>query len=494
MIKAAKIDNIWMHIECSDDGTLMELRDYFSFKVPGYQFKRSHMDGWWDGTIKLFNAQTQRLYVGLLPYLKEFCQLFNYPLEIDKTLFTEEVMSPTAVRDWVATIPIYKKGKPIKPRYYQMVAVYNMINAKRGVYVAPTAAGKSLMIYLFSLWFFHNVGGRVLLVVPTTGLVEQMASDFDEYSQGTFSHHVHKIYAGKMKDAPEKSLYVTTWQSIYDMKKIPPGYFDQFDAVIIDECHGAQAKSLKGILENCNAEFRQGLTGTMHEPEAHKWVIEGLLGEVVDLISMQELMERGWVSNLKINCVVFDHDKETKAEAAGLDYHAEIKYLINHKKRNAKIFKAIGSVKENSFVLFDKVDYGEWLYKTAEKLFPDRKVYLVYGATTPEERETIRKALEGEEGSIVIASYKVFSTGISIDNLHHIFFAEPVGKSKFRIFQSIGRSLRLHSEKEFAYLWDFVDKLTNNKSKLNHTMRHFVERVQHYNTQGLQYKITSVDL
>ena len=490
-IRAFKIDNIWMGVEVTERGTLLELSDYFSFQVPGFRFKQQHINGFWDGNIKLFRVEEQKMYAGLLPYLKKFAEQFGYTLIVDDGLYTKEVMSGEEVRQFAASLKLKKDGKPLKPRYFQLVALYYMINAKRATLVAPTASGKSLIIYMFAR-YLQQYNKRLSLIVPTTNLVEQMASDFSDYSNGAFDRHVHKIYSGKEKNDKDKCIYVTTWQSIYEL---PEMYFDQFEGIVIDEAHGAQAKSLKGILEKSRAEYRIGLTGTMHDPEAHKWVIEGLLGKTIDLISMQELMERKWVSNLKINCIVFDHGPETKREASGLDWHAEIKLLNGHETRTQKILKAVSKIEDNSFLLFDKVDYGDELYKRAKEAFPDRNVYLVYGATKVKDRETLRKALEKEKGSIVVASYKVFSTGTSINNLHHIFFAEPVGKSKFRILQSIGRSLRLHMDKAYATLWDFADKLTNSQNKLNHTMRHFVqERIPLYNRGGYSYTIVKVNV
>ncbi len=491
VISAYKIDNVWMGIESDDDGTLLELHDYFSFLVPGYRYKKQFRDGYWDGRIKLFSPYEKKLYRGLLPYLKIFARQYGYNFEISPNLYVKEQLSPKEVSAFVDTLYINKDGKEIKPRFYQKIGLYHMINARRKVLVSPTASGKSLMIYMFSKWYFDNHKGKIGLVVPTTNLVEQMTSDFEEYSQGMFNQHVHKIYSGKQKNDPNKQIYITTWQSVYEL---PKNYFDQFGTIMIDECHGAQAASLKGLLEKCQAEYRIGLTGTMHEPEAHKWTIEGLLGDTVDLVTLDELQKRKMVAQLKINCISFDYTNEDKKEVRGAEYHDEIKWLINHERRTNKIIKAVGSVKENSFVLFDKVAYGKKLYEDIKEKYPNRRVYLVFGATKVLERETIRKALEFENGSIVVASYRVFSTGTSVNNLHHLFFAEPVGKSIFRVMQSIGRTLRLHKDKEYATLWDFFDQLTTSVTKLNHTMKHAVKRIKMYNKEKLPYTITKVHL
>ena len=77
--------------------------------------------------------------------------------------------------------------------------------------VSPTASGKSLIIYMLSKYYPE----RKLIIVPTTALVHQMASDFEDYG---YKDQVHKITAGANKDT-DTEITVTTWQSIYKMPK-----------------------------------------------------------------------------------------------------------------------------------------------------------------------------------------------------------------------------------------------------------------------------------
>jgi superfamily II DNA or RNA helicase len=58
-----------------------------------------------------------------------------------------------------------------------------------------------------------------------------------------------------------------------------------------------------------------------------------------------------------------------------------------------------------------------------------------------------------------VASYKTFSTGINIKNLHNIIFGSP-SKSKIRVFQSIGRVLRKSDNKDVALLYDVADDVS----------------------------------
>lgn len=486
MIEVRKINNVWLDIFSEHEGVYYELRDYFQFLVPNAQFMPAFKNGW-DGKIRLFNPFERRLYVGLLPYLRLFAEQYGYDLLIDEDLKPRKIMTPEQVNEYCDSLEIYdEEGKKITPRFHQKMAFYHAVNNRRGVLVTPTAGGKSLMFYMFCNWALQHEM-KSLIVVPTTGLVEQMSEDFCDYSQNKMKKHVHKIYSGKEK-LSDKGIYVSTWQSIYEM---PKSYFAQFDTVQIDECQGVQAKSLIELLEKSNADFRLGYTGTMHEPEAHKWVIEGLLGKTLDLISLKEMEENKWISEVKINCMVLEHPKKDWKKRT---FQEEIEFIVNNEERNQKVCNLISSVKGNSFVLFDRVAHGKRLVEILKEQNPDRKVELVYGDTKTDVREEIRKSLADTEDAIVVASYKVFSAGISVRNLHHVFFASPIGKSNIRLFQSIGRALRVHAGKKIAQVWDIADKMYKKGDDPNYGIRHFKERVKMYIKKDLKYTIKKGNL
>jgi superfamily II DNA or RNA helicase len=100
--------------------------------------------------------------------------------------------------------------------------------------------------------------------------------------------------------------------------------------------------------------------------------------------------------------------------------------------------------------------------------------------------------METENDAIVVASYGTFSTGINIRNLHNIIFASP-SKSRIRNLQSIGRGLRQSVGKERATLYDIADDLRWKKS-MNHTLKHFVERVKIYNEEQFKIKTYKIGL
>jgi len=70
------------------------------------------------------------------------------------------------------------------------------------------------------------------------------------------------------------------------------------------------------------------------------------------------------------------------------------------------------------------------------------------------------------------------STGVNIKRLHHIVFASP-SKSRYRVLQSIGRGLRLHSSKKIVYVHDIVDD-AHQKSYVNYAYKHWAHRAKFY--------------
>jgi superfamily II DNA or RNA helicase len=366
---------------------------------------------------------------------------------------------------------------------------------RRALLLSPTASGKSLIIYLLFRQLLDYQGLRGLIIVPTTSLVEQLSSDFADYSdQNGFNvdANVHKIYQGKEKTS-DKNLIISTWQSLY---QLPTEYFAQFDYVIGDEAHLFKAQSLSTIMTALvNTKYRIGLTGTLDGTKTHKLVLEGLFGPVKQVITTKELMDKNQLSKFEIKCLVLKHEDSICEEMKDCTYQEEIQYLIANENRNKFVKNLAVSLGTNTLVLYQMVDkHGKILYdmiKNTEKI-GNRKVFFVHGGTDTTDREEIRKIMETENDAIVVASFGTFSTGINIRNLHNIIFASP-SKSRVRNLQSIGRGLRQSEGKEIATLYDIADDMRF-KKHMNFTLKHFVERVKIYTDEKFPFKIYKIGL
>ena len=429
------------------------------------------------------------MYLGLVPYLTEFCDEREYAYSHD---LIEDEYSVYHAHKFFDTLNLHSQGKPIGVREHQEHAFIEAIQKRRTLLLSPTASGKSLIIYLIcrQLLDYQNLKG--LIIVPTTSLVEQLYGDFGDYaSESGFKNymHVHRIYQGKEKDT-DKAITISTWQSLY---KMPPEYFHQFDYVIGDEAHLFKAQSLTSILTSCiNAKYRIGLTGTLDGTKTHKLVLEGLFGPTKRVVTTKELIDKKQLSSFNIKCLVLKHSEEICQQMKDKSYPDELKYLIESENRNRFIRNLAVSLTKNTLVLFQMKKHGKLLYEMIKEKAVGRKVFFVDGDVETEVREEIRRIMELEDDAIFVASFGTTSTGTNIRNLHNIIFTSP-SKSRVRNLQSIGRGLRQSDGKEIATLYDIADDLRI-KKHTNFTLQHFVERVKIYNEEQFSFKIYNIGL
>ncbi len=478
-----KKNEVYITVE-SEQHVYHELSDHFTFEVPGAKFMPQYRNKYWDGKIRLFDIRKNELYTGLTDRVISFCNRQGYTYDFEGNKFyglpfeINELISPEGVADYMKSISNHK------PRGYQIKGVFDALKHNRKLLISPTASGKSLMIY--SLTRYHLEHKRkVLIVVPTTSLVEQMYKDFIDYGWNV-EEYCHRIYAGKEKET-DHPVIITTWQSVYKLEK---KFFKRFDVVIGDEAHLFKSKSLVSIMTKLlDCKYRYGFTGTLDGTQTHKWVLEGLFGPSYKIIRTDELISGGYLSKLNIKVLVLKH----KAKKFNT-YEDEIQYLINHEQRNNFIKNLTLDQKGNTLILYSRVeDHGMPLYEMINKSKEaNRKCFFVYGGVAAEEREQVREITEQEENAIIIASYGTFSTGINIKRLHNIIFASP-SKSRIRNLQSIGRVLRKGDNKIQATLYDIADDITYGSTR-NYTMNHLMERIKIYNEENFDYEMLTIPL
>ena len=439
---------------------------------------------YWNGEIHLYDIRSKQIYVGLLDKIVQFCKNYGYSYKFEDNKYygtpyeENEHISYEGVKDYMQSICSHQ------PRKYQVEGVYGALKHNRKLLISPTASGKSLMIYSL-VRYYVDKGQKILLIVPTTSLVEQMYKDFEDYGWNVESY-CHRIYSGREKsnDAP---VTITTWQSVY---KLDRSFFEEYNVVIGDEAHLFKSKSLISIMTKLHhAKYRFGFTGTLDGTQTHKWVLEGLFGPSYKVTRTDELMRQGHLSQLDIQCLVLKHKPQT-FEA----YNDEIEYLISHEQRNKFITNLALDLKGNSLVLYSRVEaHGAVLYdKINNNKRDDRKVFFIHGGVDAEERELVREITEKEKNAIIVASYGTFSTGINIKNLHNVIFASP-SKSRVRNLQSIGRVLRKGKDKVKAILYDIADDCST-KNRRNYTLNHLIERIKIYNEENFNYEIITIQL
>tara|TARA_R100001369_G_scaffold3745_2_gene11514 strand:- start:1703 stop:3154 length:1452 start_codon:yes stop_codon:yes gene_type:complete len=480
----SKKNEVYLVLDDLDPSTKQELTEFFTFEVPGAKFMPQFKNRMWDGKIRLFSPATGQIYVGLLSYIKQYCSRNGIDYTFEDGVEDERKIERVVVSGFVKSLKPKSRGKSLTVRDYQIDAVHHAVSRHRALLLSPTASGKSLIIYSL-VRYYKMMGVRTLILVPTTSLVEQMYTDFEDYgwSSGTYCQ---KIYQGHDRKVT-KDVVISTWQSLY---KMPKKYFEDFGCVIGDEAHMFKSKSLTGIMTKLHqCKYRFGLTGTLDGTLTHRLVLEGLFGTTENIVTTKELIDRKTLADLTVKCIVLKH----KNIRERMTYAEELEYLATNEKRNNFIVNLLQHLDGNTLCLFQLVEkHGKPLYDQVQETITDRKTFFVYGGTDTSEREEIRGTVENEKKSIILASYGTFSTGINIRNINNIVFSSP-SKSRIRVLQSLGRGLRKTDTKNSVLIFDIADDVSHN-NKRNFTLNHFSERIALYNEQQFDYQISKVQL
>ena len=472
-----KIDEVWIGIK-AEPAIIKELSDILTFDVPGARYSPAFKKRFWDGKIRLIK-KNNTTYRGIEHYIFEHAEKCGY--SIKKTYNSDEFSPDNFYNDFIQSMKFYKDGSEIQPKDYQLDTIKKAIQDGSGTFLSPTASGKSLMIYALLRFYLEHTDGKILLLCPTTSLVEQFYSDILDYADDNFhvEKYITKVYGGTARE--DKRIEISTWQSKMDL---PKEHFLQFDTVIMDECHGGKAKEICKIIEKCsNAKYRFGFTGTLSGQNIHQYQVESLFGKVHQVIRTSTLIETKQLSDLKVYCLVLNYPESVREKRT---YPDEIEFLINHERRNQYIADVASQLEGNTLVLFTRIEHGKRIYNWIKENNPDKPVFFIYGKTETEIREQIRKDIEKLENGIAVASINIMGTGINIPSLKNIIFTHP-SKSRIKVLQAIGRILRLSKNKVGSIVYDIVDDLRM-KGFENFSYRHYKERCKLYSSEDFDYK------
>lgn len=502
-VTICKYDESFGYILTSDYSLVREIWESLSFWVPGYQFMPAYKRGFFDGKIKLMDLNTRRFPIGLAQQIYVFCRNRGIPCQVENAVLDCFTRGPAEeeIERFIDGVSVHSRGEKIYPREDQRAAIIRAISSKRCVNICPTSFGKSLAITFECLWYVAK-GLRCLIVVPTKDLVDQFANDIADYatkedgSKEKWFPNIQRIYAGNTKELKEDTeICISTWQSL---AKTEEGYMNQFDVIILDECHKGSAQVLQKLMNTATAvKYRTGWTGTLSNETINELQIKGIFGPVKTITTTRELMDKGIVAQLDIVVDRITYPVEISQEVALLDYNSEMSFIEKYGPREDHIMNIIESREKTGLVLCKHIEHEKRLFEKVKERFPDRTAILIHGghfqvnAKKYKGMEDIKPIIERDESAIIIANYQIIGTGISIKNLNWMIFAAPT-KSFITTIQGIGRILRVSKLKTKATLIDVVDDFSFKKKTAihqNYALKHFAERFNIYNEAKFDYSV-----
>lgn len=507
----------------SESEEYKQLRRLLNPFVKNYRFMPRYKMGLWDGKIDFFN--NGYLNLGLWHFISNICQEYGYKFIIEnKELIPKDEIKKENVQEFCEHFykdrrlkdkkdnngKIIEKGDKFFPYDHQIEAIYRFLKYRYGLVEIATAGGKSLVISTLVFYILKNINpnAKFLIIVPSISLVTQFYDGLLDYNYGfnnendnPFNLSIAEIMSEKPRyprDDSEPNIYIGTYQSL---EKFSKSFFKKFDFVATDESHKAKAQSIKKILEKTfqTARYRIGVTGTIPNLEsAEGLTIQSLMGPNLFSIKTKKLQDKGLISNLKINALILNYNDidfaksisslKKKSGMGKRAFELEREYIHNSEKRKYFILRLVKSFKSNALILFHSLEYGTDLYNFFRDNISGLNFYYIDGNVKKEKREYIKEQLDDISGNpkVGVCSYGTFSTGIDINAISNIVFADSF-KSDQLIRQSIGRGLRLHKDKDYLVVYDIVDRF--HKSYTNTLLQHYkTRRNQTYKPQSFPYK------
>jgi len=409
-----------------------------------------------------------------LAFFEEICAQIksNFPsLRIDVSPSLTSLVKPKLIAQVPATLSL-------TPRDYQLESATLALQKGRGVVVLPTSAGKTLVIALIVSTILKEKNYNTLILVPDIQLVQQTYQDFLDY--GIEESQISK-WTGNHDFADTKIVIANN--QILLSKKQDKDVLKNFQALVVDEVHKmASAEKISKLVKSIKCDHLFGFTGSLPENKFDVWSINRIFGSIIYSKKSIELREDKYISKVRIVALELEyknipHFTRPSMSEPTAGYEEEITWLHTNSYRNSVISKLINKLETNTLILVDRITHGEHMLEYL-KAHTDKQVYFIQGSVEVEEREKMRQLMESTSGVVCIAISKIFSTGISIKNLHNIVFA-AIGKARIKIIQSIGRSLRLHHTKQIATIFDIADVC------LTYGYKHFEERKRLYVSENI---------
>lgn len=477
-IEIFKVNNSTITLQCNHIISA-ELSRFFSAYAPNYRFMPLYKQGLWDGRLKFFSTNNE-LSIGLIEKVYKFAELGKYTIQCNFERFNS--LQHSDLKQFLELLKL-----PFELHDYQYNSLYNCLTKKNINVHISTAGGKSAVIYAVTR-FLTLQHKKVLIICPTTMLVEQMFTDFQSYGWNA-EDHCHRIYSGQRK-LFDSAVTISTWQTLSKIKD--PTIFASWDCIICDEAQGAKGNEIQKVTKKCfNAEYRFGFSGTYPEEGTSEWfAIVGAFGPIQTFATYQTLQKQGHIAAIKIYGVRLKYTKDFRLKVYNdgkKDYQTENDIIYNSSERTAFLCKMVQNLNENTLVLFQKREkHGHVLKKVFEENLIGKRVLYIDGTIDVQQREYIRRLLEENTNIVLLATYATLAAGVNIKNLHNIIFASSY-KSKIKVLQSIGRGLRKHQSKHHLKLYDIIDDCsfkTKDIKFINYSLQHYKERKKYYSEQG----------
>ena len=349
----------------------------------------------------------------------------------------------------------------LEPNKMQVAFVENLMKMRcekvdRALLLSSTGTGKTLA----SAFALREMNPRRALFLVHREQIAKQA--IRSYKLVFGSSRSYGLLSGTSKDKDQDFLFATM-----QMMAKPDIYTqfskDEFDVIILDECHHAGADSYQRIMGYFTPKFWLGMTAS---PDTNNYDIYSIFDHHIAYeIRLQQALEEDLlcpfhyfgITDLEIDGEVFD-DNAGVRNFANLVSDARIDYVIEQ----ANYYGFSGERVKGLIFCSRKEEAWELSRKFNERGY---RTEALTGDDSPSRREEVISRLtddENEERQLdYILTVDIFNEGVDIPEINQVIMLRPT-QSPVVFIQQLGRGLRKSEGKEYVVILDFIGNYMNN--------------------------------
>lgn len=486
------------------------VRRVYAQKIRNWRF-RIPKGSKWDGTVN-FLRNYKYLPIGLWKHLITLCSEYGFPVGIkNKEYLVDDSVTLEQVVEFCQE---HYNNADFEIDSDQMTAIYLAVKYKFFSMDLSQRFGKTLLFYLISKYLIHKTPvKKVLIITINPGLVGQMYADFEDYAGGVVEDVTMLLSKNKLKSSTG-SIHITNFQYLVNVVKTNPEFFEQYEAVLVDECHRLN-ETIKSVITACkNRLYTGGFSGSIVKDNTADYLgIIAYYGEILKTVTKKELMTQGRATPISIRCITVNSVPDSvkkelyyaKSQMPGEQVlRLELQAIRDSPARLKFIASLCKKINGNILIFFVSTmdGYGRRLVEELKLYTQDRTIMYVDQHVPDSLRSEFKARMEQSNNNILVSTYETLSTGHTIRNLPYIICAEPI-KAETTLSQAIGRGMTTHHSKD-KFTWidiiddlqcTFQDHITGTPVTYeNYASKWGKIRKSYYKKEGFSYKEDRINL
>lgn len=376
----------------------------------------------------------------------EFCMPRGFLSDLQRGL--KELGHTWRIDDRRSFEQLYRIGEVISLRDWQAKAVPVLMQSEHGIWKAPAGSGKTVGV----LAMVRKLAVKSLVIVNTKDILwqwQERAFQFlgPHYPVGQIGDNTFDV-SGYLTIATAQTLV-----SRYDQLEAD-GFFEEFGAVYLDECHWATAETYMKIMNRFSARVREGVSATPDKTGDFE-LAKLVLGPIVHVTKPAEVDTLMKPKLIRVPTKFGFSYKSPTSRWTKSNYPEMLDALIDDRERNKLIASIVNQhgVGHHGLLFTARIRHLEILRSYIEELGYSDPILTLTGQNSNDERKAAKEFV-GREPSLLMST--VANEALDIPRLDRGFLVYPQGNVGL-VTQQIGRFERVHPDKIDAVIFDFAD-------------------------------------